>query len=92
MVWRCISWTNQALATIVLWSIVVYLNLGRRNIWVALLPAIFMTYICASFVFVSSQFVGLGATATAYLCGGAATLVILVIMIYKLRKDAKMSA
>ncbi len=92
VVWRYFSWTNQALATIVLWSIVVYLARRRRNYWVALLPAIFMTYICASFIFVSSQFVGLGSTPTAYLCGGAATLVILIIMIYKLRKDAKMPA
>ena len=63
VVWRYFSWTNQALATVVLWCIVVYLNLGRRNIWVALLPAVFMTFVCSSFVFVSPQFFGMPTSA-----------------------------
>ena len=87
VVWRYFSWTNQALATIVLWSIVVYLNLYKRNIWVALPPAVFMTYICSSFVFVSKQFVGLGATPLAYLLGGVVTVALTALMCYKLHLD-----
>ena len=87
VVWRYFSWTNQALATIVLWSIVVYLNLYKRNIWVALPPAVFMTYICSSFVFVSKQFVGLGATPMAYILGGVVTVALTAIMCYKLHLD-----
>ena len=87
VVWRYFSWTNQALATIVLWSIVVYLNLYKRNIWVALPPAVFMTYICSSFVFVSKQFVGLGATPMAYILGGVVTVALTALMCYKLHLD-----
>jgi carbon starvation protein CstA len=85
VVWRYFSWTNQALATIVLWCIVVYLHHRKANIWVALLPAIFMTFVCSSFLFVSGQFLGLGATTMAYVGGGVLTLLISCAMIYRLR-------
>ena len=89
VVWRYFAWTNQALATVVLWCIVVYLNLNKRNIWVALIPAVFMTYICSSFVFVSNQFVGLGTAPLAYLLGGVVTILLTALMCYKLHKDRK---
>ena len=83
IVWRYFAWTNQALATVVLWCIVVYLHKERRNYWVAIVPAVFMTYICSSFVFVSTQFVGMGAVPMAYVWGGVATIVITLLMAYK---------
>ena len=85
VVWRYFAWTNQALATVVLWCIVVYLFREKRNYWVAILPAIFMTYICSSFIFVSNQFVGMGATTVAYLLGGLLTLAITLYMVYALK-------
>ena len=87
VVWRYFSWTNQALATVVLWCIAVYLNLERRNVWVALVPAIFMTYICSSFLFVSTQFVGWGAASLSYICGGVVTILLTATMCIKLRRD-----
>lgn len=89
VVWRYFSWTNQALATIVLWCIVVYLNSERRNVWVALVPAVFMTYICASFIFVSTQFVGWGAASSSYICGGIVTAILTATMCIKLRRDRR---
>ena len=89
VVWRYFAWTNQALATVVLWCIVVYLNLNKQNIWVALIPALFMTYICSSFVFVSNQFIGLGATPMAYIGGAILALTLSAIMCYKLYSDRK---
>ena len=89
VVWRYFAWTNQALATVVLWCIVVYLYRQKSNYWVALIPALFKTYICSSFVFVSNQFVGLGATPLAYLLGGALTVALTAVMCYKLYKDGR---
>ncbi len=89
VVWRYFAWTNQALASVVLWCIVVYLNLNRRNIWVALIPAIFMTYICSSFVFVSGQFVGMGSTPLAYILGAVVTVFISGFMVWRLVRDRK---
>jgi carbon starvation protein CstA len=87
VVWRYFAWTNQALATVVLWTIVVYLFRNKCNYWVALIPAIFMTYICSSFVFVSNQFVGLGATPLAYVLGGVLAIALTALMCYKLSKE-----
>jgi carbon starvation protein CstA len=92
IVWRYFAWTNQALATIVLWSITVYLVRRKSNYWVGLLPAILMTYVCASFVFVSNQFFGMTNRPVAYLLGGLATLVITFVMVKKLQRDAKSRA
>ena len=90
VVWRYFAWTNQALATVVLWSIVVYLYGEKRNYWVALLPAVFMTYICSSFVFVSNQFVGMGATPMAYILGGVLTIALTGVMVFKMVRMSKL--
>ena len=89
IVWRYFSWTNQTLATIVLWCIVVYLFREKRNYWIALLPAIFMTFICSSFVFVSEQFIGLGTTPMAYIGGGVVALLISGFVLYRLIRERK---
>lgn len=89
IVWRYFAWTNQALATVVLWSIVVYLFRAKCNYWVAILPAIFMTYICSSFIFVSNQFIGMGSQPMAYVWGGVLALAITLYMIYALLRSRK---
>ena len=91
VVWRYFAWTNQALASVVLWCIVVYLHREKANYWVALIPAVFMTYICSSFVFVSNQFVGMGATPMAYVWGGVLTLVLTGVMVWRLLQESKPS-
>ena len=62
---------------------------GSRWSIIALIPAICMTYVCASFFFVSGQFIGLGATTVAYVYGGAATAIIAGLMIRLIRKNIK---
>ncbi len=83
VVWRYFAWTNQTLATIVLWAVVVWLFATKRNYFVALLPAVFMTFICASFVFVSGQFFGMENRPAAYALAGAATAVVLCFILLK---------
>ena len=61
-IWRYFAWSNQVLATFTLWAITSFLYL-RRARWtciITLIPALFMTMVCASFIFVS-QTEGLGA-------------------------------
>ena len=89
VLWRYFAWTNQALAVIVLWSITVWLAREKRNIWVALPVAVFMTYVCSSFVFVSGQFLGLGVTAAAYTGGGIVTLAITALMSVKVVRERR---
>ena len=89
VVWRYFAWTNQTLATIVLWAVVVWLFATKRNYFVALLPAVFMTFICASFVFVSGQFFGMENRPAAYALAGAATAVVLCFILLKLRRNGR---
>ena len=89
IIWRYFAWTNQAMSVVTLWVIVVYLHERGRNIWVAVPAAIFMTFICSAFVFVSDQFVGLGATTMAYLLGAVTTLAITAVMWQKVKQRVK---
>jgi carbon starvation protein CstA len=89
-IWRYFAWSNQALSVITLWMITAWLT--QRNskyTFIALLPAIFMTYVCSSFFFVSGQFLGLGATASAYAYGAGVTAIISGLLMYKIRGYAK---
>ena len=92
IVWRYFAWTNQTLATVVLWAVVVWLCQRRANRWVALIPAVLMTYVCTSFVFVSDQFFGMTDRATAYGLAFFATVAISLTLLIKMRGDAKKRA
>ena len=87
VVWRYFAWTNQAMSVITLWMIVVYLHKYKRNIWVAIPPAIFMTYICTSFVFVSKQFIGMPNRTLAYILAGVVTIALSLFMWSRIRKS-----
>ena len=91
IIWRYFAWTNQAMSVVTLWVIVVYLRERDRNIWVALPPAIFMTYICTAFVFISDQFIGMANRSLAYALAAVVTLLISVAMWQKVRSRVKLS-
>jgi carbon starvation protein CstA len=88
IIWRYFAWFNQSMSVITLWVIVVYLKEHNRNIWVALPAAVFMTYICTTFIFTSNQFIGMGSTSLSYVLGSVVTLVITALMWRKVTKRA----
>jgi carbon starvation protein CstA len=93
VIWRYFAWSNQALSVITLWMITAWLvHRGSKATPLALLPAIIMTYICSSFIFVSGQFLGLGATTEAYIYGGGLAAVISGLLMLKIYKDVKQGA
>ena len=67
--------------------IVAYLRRRGRTVWPGLIPALIMTYVCASYIFVSPLMFGMQNRTAAYLLGGAVTLAVLVAMIFKLRNN-----
>jgi len=88
--WSYFAWMNQTLAAVTLWMIVAYLRHRGRAVWVGLIPALVMTYVCASYIFVSPLMLGMQNRTAAYLLGGGVTLAVLVAMIFKLKdNDAK---
>ncbi len=93
VIWRYFAWSNQALSVFTLWMITAWLQRKGSGFYIlALVPAIFMTYVCSSFVFVSTQFVGMGAITLAYVYGAATTAIISGLLMLKIRKDVKRGA
>ncbi len=59
IIWRYFAWSNQTLATIVLWTSAVYLVVNKRNHWIATIPATFMTAVITSYILVAGEGLGL---------------------------------
>lgn len=74
IVWRYFAWSNQTLAAAVLWTIYVWLASRGKNYWVALIPAVAMTFIVTSFVYVSPQFIGIENRIIAFLLAAVTTV------------------
>lgn len=93
VIWRYFAWSNQALSVLTLWMITAWLMRRRsRFSLLAMIPAIIMTYICTSFVFVSNQFIGMGGITAAYVYGGAVTAIVAGLIIIKITRDVKHGA
>lgn len=93
VIWRYFAWFNQALSVLTLWMITAWLSRkGSKCTFLALIPAMIMTYVCSAFVFVSNQFIGMGASMAAYVYAAAVTAIISGLIIVKIRKDIKYGA
>jgi carbon starvation protein CstA len=68
IIWRYFAWSNQTLATIVLWTTAVYLVKKDRLHWIATVPAVFMSAVVTTYILMANEGLGL-ATAIAYPVG-----------------------
>ena len=59
VIWQYFGWSNQTLAVFTLWAITVYLLRNGKPYYFTLIPALFMTTVCATFLFVSKQAFGM---------------------------------
>ena len=50
VLWRYFGWCNQTLAMFSLWAVTVYLKRNGRRYIFALLPSLFMTMVCISYI------------------------------------------
>lgn len=76
-VWQYFGWGNQTLSIFTLWTITVYLALHKKAFIITLIPALFMTAVCTSFIVVSP--IALGRPAyVGYIVGGLAVLISLL--------------
>lgn len=87
IIWRYFAWSNQALAMVTLWAIYVWLVRRRANYWVALIPAVAMTYIIFTYVFISNQFLGLASHTLCYSLGGLVTAAVTALMVINYHKS-----
>ena len=88
VVWRYFAWANQTLAVATLWTITVYLFQKRANYIIAILPALFMTYVTTLHLFTSSEMIGLNASLGNALAGSV-TLLFLILFIKYTKQYAK---
>ena len=55
-IWMAFGWMNQTLACVTLWAAAVWLKRRKRMAWIALLPALFMTNVCSTYLFYYDKF------------------------------------
>ena len=87
-IWQYFGWSNQALSVFTLWTITVYLVRQKKNYWITLIPALFMTSVCATFFFISKQMLGLPET-IAYPLGAVCFVAACVWFTMWLRRERK---
>lgn len=85
-IWSYFAWCNQTLAVITLWCITVYLSQKGKPVVISLLPALIMTYVCSSYIFISPMMCGMENRTLAYLLGGVLTLLVAVAVHFRARK------
>ena len=52
---RYFAWSNQVVASIMLWAGYLWLRRNGKNYWIALIPAIFMTIVCVLYILLAPE-------------------------------------
>ena len=93
IIWRYFSWTNQTLAMIVLWCASMFLFYEKKNYWITVVPATFMTAVSITYFMLGNeclgQFLNKGGvynTALAYPVGILFAALFLGIFLYSIKK------
>ena len=81
-IWRYFGWSNQTLAVFMLWTATIYLVRKKGGLWylVTLLPALFMTAVCTTFICVDK--IGLRLPQEWNFAIGLSTFVLAAVLFY----------
>jgi len=76
MIWRYFAWANQTLSVFTLWAITVYLAREKKgySYCITYLPALFMTAVCATYICIAPEGIGLDVRCTLPVALSAAVL------------------
>jgi len=55
VIWRYFAFSNQTLATIVLWASAMFLAVNHKFHWIATIPATFMTAVCTTYILIAPE-------------------------------------
>lgn len=91
VVWRYFAWSNQTLATIVLWAASMYLAINKKFFLIAAVPATFMTAVSVTYILVAPEGLRLS-TALSYPIGICAAIVALAVFLVFARKKQESAA
>ncbi|TWT27117.1 carbon starvation protein A [Planomicrobium sp. CPCC 101110] len=75
--WRYVGWTNQVVATVMLWTATVYLLKNFRFHWICGVPASFMTGVVSMYIFYAPEGLNMDYQTSAII-GACVTLVVLL--------------
>ena len=78
ILWRYFAWVNQTLSVFTLWAVTVYLARHRKFYLISLLPALFMTVVCVSYILFAPLPEGFGLPLGVALTAGAAVALLTV--------------
>ena len=80
ILWRYFAWFNQSLSVLTLWAITVWLAKNGKFFYVTLLPALWMTMVCTTYILVAPEGFQLSAM-SGNMLGGAITFTTLVLFV-----------
>lgn len=77
IIWRYFAWCNQTLSVFTLWAITVYLVKIKKNYFITLIPALFMTCVCSTYILIAPE--GFSLNPLVSYVGGALCTVVAII-------------
>lgn len=87
MIWRYFAWSNQTLSVFTLWAITVYLVVSGKNYWITLIPALFMTCVCSTYLCIAPEGFGLPHTLSYYAGLGCVVVAIIWFVVWKSKRN-----
>lgn len=55
IIWRYFAWVNQSLSVFTFWALTVWLARKQKCYWLTLVPAIFMTVVCTTYILIAPE-------------------------------------
>lgn len=77
VIWRYFAWANQALSVFTLWAVTAYLVRAGKCWWPTLLPALFMTSVCVTYLCAAPECLG-WSLQLSYIVGGLSAVISVV--------------
>ncbi|MDQ0216290.1 carbon starvation protein CstA [Oikeobacillus pervagus] len=81
MLWRYFSWANQSTAMIALWVGAMYLFIAKKNYFIAMIPAIFITM--ATMTYILNAQIGFNLPMNISYIGGTAITILIIVAFYR---------
>ncbi|WP_134702739.1 carbon starvation protein A [Ammoniphilus sp. YIM 78166] len=81
ILWRYFSWANQSTAMIALWVGAMYLFIAKKNYWISVIPALFMTM--ATFTYIFNAKIGFNLPMNLSYVAAAATTVVVTYLFFR---------
>lgn len=82
IIWRYFAWSNQTLATFMLWAAAVYLVQEKKNHWITSIPAAFMTTVTVTYILIAPEGLKINPT-IAYPIGIGSGILLFIYFLYK---------